>query len=68
MLPEWIRLRAGVCVGLNVYIDRMTQTSSITVESCGSKLADFDAALAVLLELAGAGQQTAGLPLCAQIH
>jgi hypothetical protein len=36
IVPEWIRLRAGTCVGLNVYIERITQMSSITVEICGN--------------------------------
>ena len=35
MLPEWNKLRAGVWVGLNVYMERITQISSITEESCG---------------------------------
>ena len=35
-LPVWNNARAGVCVGLNVYIDRITQTSSMTLAICGS--------------------------------
>ena len=38
MLPVWNRLRAGVCVGLNVYIDLITQMSSIVEAMFGSRL------------------------------
>jgi hypothetical protein len=34
-LPVWNNARAGVCVGLNVYIERMTHISSTTLASCG---------------------------------
>src|SRR5438552_9183943 len=37
-VPQLNRFTPGVCVGLNVYIERTTQRSSATVESCGSKL------------------------------
>ena len=56
-----------MCVGLNVYIERMTHMSSITVAMLRQQLADFDAALAVLLELEWRRQQSAGLALGAQI-
>ena len=38
MLPVWNRLRAGVCVGLKVYIDLMTQMSSMVEARLGSRL------------------------------
>ena len=38
MLPVWNRLRAGVCVGLNVYIDLMTQMSSMVEARFGNRL------------------------------
>ncbi len=38
MLPVWNRLRAGVCVGLKVYIDLITQISSIVDAMLGSRL------------------------------
>src|ERR1039457_4806357 len=36
MFPEWKRLRAGVWVGLKVYIERMTQMSSMLLARLGS--------------------------------
>ena len=67
IVPVWNRLRAGVCVGLNVYIDRITHMSSITEAMLRQQAAHLDAARPVLLELERRGQQAAGLAFGAQV-
>ena len=64
MLPEFIINRPGSWLGLSVYIERMTQRSSMHAADVRKQLADFDAAFAVRCELERRRHQVAlRLPL-----
>src|SRR5436190_17408438 len=58
-VPVWKRLRAGVCVGLNVYMERMTQSLSATEASCGSRLLTSTPPLPCFLNSNGEGNKPA---------
>ena len=55
MFPEWNRLRAGVWVGLNVYIDLTTQMSSMIDAIFGSSSLTSMPALPCFLNAKGDG-------------
>ena len=66
-LPVWTERAAGVWVGLNVYIDRMTQMSSIDAGELRQQLADLDAVAAVRLNSNGDGSSPPVVALGAQV-
>ena len=66
--PQFISSSDGSWLGTSACIERMTQMSSITLPTLAKDLADFDAALAVLLELERRGERRAGLALGGQVR
>src|SRR5215469_765659 len=57
IFPVWNRLRAGVCVGLKVYIDLMTQISSITDAMLGRRLETYTPSPPYCLNSTGDGSR-----------